>query len=797
MDSPAPPAPAPGQDPAREPVPASAAVLLDPAGTVTWWSQGAADLFGVPADGLRGRPAAELLGGPLPTGTAPVEGARLRRADGGSRTVDLRLLPAGPPGGGALLTITPQPADPAGLGLPDASLARAVLQQDRIATAYLDRGLRPVRLSAAFDALLVSGLGTGPDGQDWLERLRTPEGVPARAACDRTALDGTAVIGVEHRLDEQRVFSLTCFPAADPDDGPDGRPRGVVVVLVELPAAGRARLGLAEAYRRAAEIGGSLDVVGGARELVDVLVPALGDLAAVDFPDAVLQGRDPQLGYPGVQASAPRRVAAKATGGRWPAPLVQVGEPVPTVPDRPEIAAVAVGGALAFDPDSARYALSGDPRLIAAHVPAGMRSAIGCPLYYRGRLFGYVMVWRTTTPEPFDDADVKLVQDLCDRTALALDNAFRYTREHATAVVLQNSLLPPPTTDTTTACESTGAYRPADGTLGVGGDWYDAFPLSSLRTALVIGDVTGHGLQATATMARLRTAVHTLAELDLPPDDLLIRLNDLVQRMAAESAEPDTVGATCLFAVYDPVGRELHTASAGHPPPLLLTPDGTARYLPLDPGPPLGAGDSAYEVHRTVLEPGSLLALYTDGLTGHDPDAAMPGLLTRLPGLAPADRPLQDVAADLLAARPGADHPEDDTALLLARTRAVLPQSTLTRRYADLADVQRARADTGAQLAAWGLDHLAFAAELIVSELVTNAIRYTHGPAVLRLIRDRTLVCEVSDPSNTQPRLRRALDSDEGGRGLFLIAQLAERWGCRYAERGKTIWTELALEPRF
>ncbi|QKW17724.1 SpoIIE family protein phosphatase [Kitasatospora sp. NA04385] len=792
MDSPAAPAPAPGPDPAGSPAPVTAAVLLDPSGAVTWWSRTAADLFGARTADLRGRPAAELLGHPLPTGTAPVEGARLRLADGSRCTADLHLLPAGPPGGGALLTITPQPADPAEPR--DALLARAVLQQDRIATAYLDRGLRPVRLSAAFDALLVTGLGTGPDGQDWLERLRTPEGVPARAACARAALDGTAVIGVEHRLDEQRVFSLTCFPV----DGPDGRPRGVAVVLVELPAtAGRARLGLAEAYRRAAEIGGSLDVVGGARELVDVLVPALGDLAAVDFPDTVLQGRDPQLGYPGVQASAPRRVAAKAVEGRWPAPLVQVGEPVPSVSDRPEIAAVAVGGALIFDPDTARYALGGDPRLIAALVPEGMRSAIGCPLYYRGRLFGYVMVWRTTTPEPFDDADVKLVQDLCDRTALALDNAFRYTREHATAVVLQNSLLPPPTTDTTTACESTGAYRPADGTLGVGGDWYDAFPLSSLRTALVIGDVTGHGLQATATMARLRTAVHTLAELDLPPDDLLIRLNDLVQRMAAESDEPDTVGATCLFAVYDPVDRELHTASAGHPPPLLLTPDGTARYLPLDPGPPLGAGDSAYEVHRTVLEPGSLLALYTDGLTGHDPDAAMPGLLTRLPALAPAARPLRAIADDLLAARPAADHPDDDTALLLARTRAVLPQDVLTRRYTDLADVQRARADTGAQLAAWGLDHLAFAAELVVSELVTNAIRYTRGPAVLRLIRDRALVCEVSDPSNTQPRLRRALDSDEGGRGLFLIAQLAERWGCRYAERGKTIWTELALEPRF
>lgn len=175
----------------------------------------------------------------------------------------------------------------------------------------------------------------------------------------------------------------------------------------------------------------------------------------------------------------------------------------------------------------------------------------------------------------------------------------------------------------------------------------------------------------------------------------------------------------------------------------------------------------------------------------------MPRLLAGLPGLAPAGRSLAEIGADLLAVRPAAEHPDDDTALLLARTQAVPPQSTATWQYVDLADVRQARADTAAQLATWGLDHLGFATELIVSELVTNAIRYTSGPAVLRLILDRVLVCEVSDPSNTQPRLRRALDNDEGGRGLFLIAQLSARWGCRYAARGKAIWAEIALEPQF
>ncbi|MFB9370826.1 SpoIIE family protein phosphatase [Kitasatospora albolonga] len=651
----------------------TATVLVDGRSTVVWWSRAAADLFGRPAAEALGRPAVEVLGAPLPEGSARVEGAVLRRADGGSFTADLTLL-----------------------------------------------------------------------------------------------------------------------PSADGARAPEGASSALLVVRPERPGPA-GRLQLAEAYRRAAEIGASLDVVGGARELVDVLVPALGDLAAVDFPDAVLQGRDPQLGYPGPEASAPRRVAAKAADGRWPAALVQVGEPVPTPAATPETAAIVVGGAILFDPATALLAMGDQPEMAARHIPAGMRSAIGCPLYHRGRLFGYVLVWRTGDADPHDQQDVEVVQDLCDRTALALDNSFRYTREHQTAVVLQRSLLPPAAT-TSTACETAGAYRPASGALSVGGDWYDAFPLSSLRVALVVGDVVGHGLQATATMARLRTAVQTLAELDLPPDELLIRLNDLVQRMAAEAEEPDTVGASCLFAVYDPVTGECQFASAGHPPPLLLTPDGSAEYLPVPPGPPLGAADQPFEPYRTTLPAGSLLALYTDGLTGHDPDTALPALLTELTRQHRPDRPLAAIGADLIATVP-AEHPDDDIALLLARTRVVLPQSTAGWRYADLSEVARARADTAARLADWGLGHLDFAVELIVSELVTNAIRHAGGPVELRLIRDRILVCEVSDPSNTQPRMRRALESDEGGRGLFLVAQLADRWGCRYATRGKTIWAELAVDP--
>ena len=553
---------------------------------------------------------------------------------------------------------------------------------------------------------------------------------------------------------------------------------------------------LADAYRSAFEIGGSLDVVRTARELVEVLVPAFGDLVSVDFPDDVLQGRDPPRGYPGVEASAPRRVAVKSADGEWPRGLLRPGEAIPVIEDQPSFASVAVGGAFVVDAETSRAILGHDPELTERMMPAGMRTALVCPLYHRSRLFGSVLIHRTVTAEPFGPADIRFVQDLCDRTATALDHAFRYTREHQTAVALQRGLLPPATTRTA-ACETAGTYQPAGSSVTVGGDWFDTVPLSSMRTALVIGDVTGHGLRAATTMARLRTAVQTLADLDLPPDEILTRLDDLVQRMAAEAEHPDTVGATCLFAVYDPLTGVCQSAGAGHPPPAVLFPDGGTELLDLVPGPPLGVGDQPFEVSTTVLPEGAVLALYTDGLTGRDPAGGQAWLLRELAAAGPS-LPSLARAGDALMSRRRTDPglPGDDATLLLARLRRIADGSTATWQYpADPAAVHDARRDTTAQLHDWGLDEHVFATELVVSELVTNAVRYAGGPILVRLIHEDILVCEVSDPSNTQPRLRRALNTDEGGRGLFLIAQLTARWGCRYGPRGKTIWTEQLLTP--
>jgi len=778
------------------PLAGAAAALVDDAGRIVWWSSAAAELLGRSDGEVIGRPARDLLAAPGPgpapasgpapaprSGDASVHRARLRHRSGALLEVDLRLLAGAP-----WSLVVAVPARPPAAWDGDSALARALFEQDRIPLAEFDTNLRLIRSNPAFELLRPDSAAA-----DWPAELAgSGSDGTVRAALARIVDGGTSTAGAEYlwrSAGSKRMLPLTCFAIRDPL----GALTGVAVAVTEATdrRRDRSRTG---AEPGGAEVGSSLDVVHNARDLAEALVPAMGDLVAVDFPDDVLQGRDPPLGYPGMAASAPRRVAVKSADGVWPRAMVQLGEAIPMVTDQAESAAIAVGRVFEVDPATGRKLLAHDPELLALLMPEGMRSALLCPLYHRSRLFGNVTLWRTTDPVPFDDTDLKLLQDLCDRTAIGLDHAFSYTREHKTAIALQRSLLPPNATEST-ACETAGTYLPADGNLSVGGDWFDAIAMSSLRVGLVVGDVVGHGLQATATMARLRTAVQTLADLDVPPDELLSHLDDLVQRMAAEADEPDTVGATCLFAVYDPVSRECQVASAGHPPPAVIVPGGEAHYLELVPGPSLGVGENPFEVTSVTLPPGSLLALYTDGLTGRDPVTGPPRLLGRLDRANRPGRPLEEVGSELTGLLPtGTDHPGDDATLLLARTRAIFGSDTAVWEYpADLSAVETARNDATAQLERWGLQEQMFATELIVSELVTNAIRYTGGPAVLRLIRERILVCEVSDQSNTQPRLRRALATDEGGRGLYIIAQLTSRWGSRYGARGKTIWTEQPL----
>ncbi|OIJ95847.1 amino acid permease [Streptomyces monashensis] len=381
------------------------------------------------------------------------------------------------------------------------------------------------------------------------------------------------------------------------------------------------------------------------------------------------------------------------------------------------------------------------------------------------------------------------------------------TRGYGVALKLQRGLLPRRLPQHA-AVESASRYVPADNRSGVGGDWYDVIPLSGTRIGLVVGDVLGHGLGAAATMGRLRTGVRVLARLDLSPDELLSRLTDLVEQTAHDAgAGPRgpgrrmphadaALGVSCLYAVYDPVSGKCGVARAGEPVGLAVVPPrtGVADCPELPPGPPLGIGGLPYRSTELDLEPDSLLALFTEGLlqAADGRDAGFARLCRVLAdGRGSLEERCDRAVAGLL---PG---PADvDATLLMVRTRlldrnqhvewAVLPEP---------AAVATIRAAVTKQLGDWGLGDLAFTTELIVSELVTNAIRYVGGPIQVRLIRDRALICEVSDTGHTSPHLRHAASDDEGGRGLFIIARMTHHWGTRYTSGGKTIWTEQDLRP--
>ncbi|MFB6613780.1 SpoIIE family protein phosphatase [Streptomyces sp. NPDC056367] len=588
-------------------------------------------------------------------------------------------------------------------------------------------------------------------------------------------------------------------------DGAAPGPRWLVLVR---PAASTAETAERDAERRraglaqaaAAAIGASLDVTGMAETLVNLLVPDFADLATVDLAEPVLVGDEP----PRLDASGDvrlRRTAAAQSPGISAEDLLPVGEALPPVPDNELMGPLMEGRpVLVSDVSVLRTALGVDPASLPLFVPGAAHSSVAVPLYARGLVLGCVTVWRSQLPSAFGEEDAELLLDVASRAAIGVDNARRYTKEHRSAVALQRSLLPHSAVNTA-AADAAGIYQPAGGGVGVGGDWFDVIPLPSLRVAFVVGDVVGHGLDATAAMARLRTAVQTLADLDLDPGELLTHLDDLVlgfsdeHTSGASRSERAVLGATCLYAVYDPVAKVCAAATAGHPPPALLSPGEEPAFVGMAPGPPLGVGGVPFEVTEFAVAPGSLLAFFTNGLTGSRGADIEEGLERLRTSLAAADRsrPLEEISQGIFdGVLP--EEPADDVALLLARTHA-LPSGQVAEweLEADLSLVARARELVLRQLSDWELDELGFVTELVASELVTNAIRYAGGPVGLRLIRDRVLVCEVSDPSSTQPRLRRARETDEGGRGLFLVAQLTDRWGSRFTGTGKTIWTEQAV----
>lgn len=588
---------------------------------------------------------------------------------------------------------------------------------------------------------------------------------------------------------------VTGAATAGADGGADNHPRSQPpargLVLVGEPHVGTyalaARRRLELLSEASGRIGTTLDVRRTAEELAEAAVPRLADFVTIDLPEAVLRGEESADPLDDLRRTV-------VHGIRDDCPFSPVGKRVDFGPTTAQLRCLTSGQAV-LEPDLKAAAgwlapdLDRSERLLT-HV----HSLIAVPLVARGVVLGIASFYRAQDPAPFGDDDRSLAQELATRAALSIDNARRYTHERTMVLALQRRLLPQGLPDQD-AVEVAHRYLPAES--DVGGDWYDVIPLSGTRVGLMVGDVVGHGMLSAATMGRLRTAARSFAELDFPPDEVLTHLDNLVGRLDRE--DPDgkgagIIGATCLYAIYDPTAQRCVMARAGHPPPALVHPDGTVSYPDLPAGPPLGLGGLPFDAVEIDLPESSQLVLYTDGLIEdrhRDVDMVLDELRA---ALAHADRTPEETCQAILDTVAPA-HPCDDIALLVARTRALDPGRIATWELpADPALVGEVRASAIRRLADWGLDEAAFAAELILSELVTNAIRHGAGPIRVRLLHDRTLICEVSDTSNTAPHLRRAATTDEGGRGLFLVAQLSQTWGTRYLSEGKVIWAECGLD---
>ncbi|MER5428027.1 SpoIIE family protein phosphatase [Streptomyces sp. NPDC002588] len=773
--------------------------IVDQGGIITGWSDAARRLTGYAAEDVVGREARELLADDPPSAHAV---ARLhgvvgvRHRDGHTIELALRAFPLRDARGGAraFLVTASMP------GRPEPTVAEQVFQQASLALSAFDTERRVLWLNAAAqrlvghaeDDLVGRDLVDFMPDDDNIERyLRHQEQVVRTgAAVHYEGYGRPAPGGREH------AWNVEMWPVRDAS----GEVVAVGTAAFDSSEQHWARQRMVLVNEAAAAIGTTLDVVRTAEELVGLVVPRFADFASVDLFDWVVraQGSDPVAGEAGI---ALRRVAHRSGTAGTPETVAGPGEVDAYPPYSPPIRALNDGLAVlsgAGEPEFDRWVAEHHARGAALRERGvAVHSLLAVPLRARGTTLGVAVLARALRPDAYAADDVALAEELASRAAVCVDNARRYAREQATALTLQRSLLPQRLPGQS-AVAVAHRYLPADSVAGVGGDWFDVIPLSGSRVALVVGDVVGHGLHSSATMGRLRTAVRTLADVDLPPDELVTHLDDLVVTLATEKGGGEEIAelcATCLYAVYDPVSRLLSLAAAGHPPPAVRRSDGTVELVAMSAGPPLGVGGLPFEATELVLDEGSVIVLYTDGLIEDRDVDADRGTAELLRALGDPIHSLE-ATCDAMLKSLLPERPRDDVALLLARTRALGADQAVDW---DLprhpGHVATARRNATEQLERWGLDDMVFVTELIVSELVTNAIRYGDPPIRLRLIRDRALICEVADGSSTSPHLRRARVDDEGGRGLMLVAQLTRRWGSRQTRTGKTIWAEQPLPP--
>jgi PAS domain S-box-containing protein len=661
-----------------------AAVVLDDRGRVALWSPQAQELFGYGADEVLGRraetfmveermvaPAVALFDRVMRrtgswTGVFPV-----RHKDGGTRLVEFRTMRLNDRHGERYAL---------GLAAEEATVRRAetgialsvrLVSQSPIGLAVVDTDLRFVSVNPALVAI---------NGVPEHEHIgRTCADVLPDLDNDTIAATMREVLDTGKPLVDQHVLGRT---PADPDterawscsfyrlDGSGGRVLGLAVSILDITerfratteaALARQRLSLiAEASHR---IGTTLDLERTAHELAELCVPALADVAAVHVLDGILHsGRSAPPEHAGPRAAPAFRAIAVASAHPTLAERAAdpPGELAAYGPGRLLTRCATTGNAILVPHvtprDLTRIARDADAAELLAE--AGVHSYLAVPLIARGEVLGTLALERVRNPLAFTKDDQALAVELAARAAVSIDNARWYRNQRHAALTLQHHLLPhqPPERP---GLEIAYRYRPAEGPSQVGGDWFDVISLSGDRTALVVGDVMGSGINAAATMGQVRTATRTLAELDLDPAEVLGHLDHI-------TAGLERGIATCLYAVHDPRTSRLRVATAGHLPPALVRPGHPPSLLDLPTGAPLGVGGVSFEVTEVPLAPGDVLVMYTDGLVENRDQSLDVGLRELLSLLPEADRPLQETCDLLLGTlRRGRD--PDDVVLLMAR----------------------------------------------------------------------------------------------------------------------------------
>lgn len=538
-----------------------------------------------------------------------------------------------------------------------------------------------------------------------------------------------------------------------------------------LAASTAARIGfLDEAETRIAR---AHDLEQIANALASVLIPRFAAAATVSMVEEVVERQDLPVVLP--QTPKLRRLAASGERANGSGGLPALDEVV--------------------GPNSWLRGCLTSKQPVTAIIPDG-HLLLAIPLVIADRVIGVLCAYREEGDARFDDVDMLVGKHLARSACLALDGVRLRRSSTRPAHLLQSSMLARRAPDLI-GVDAAYRYLASDADVDVGGDWFDVIPLSGSRVALVVGDIMGHGLHAAAAMGQFRTAVGTLASLDLPPEQVLRHLDALALWLSSDyPAQPDSEShlATCLYLVYDPATRRCEIANAGHVPPVLVHPDGRVERLELPYGAPIGIGGVAFGSMRLDVADGSRLVLCTDSLVDVRGAAHGRDLETVCARVAASDRPVAQTCEDVAEALWTPER-RDDLAVLVARFTGVPAMDVVSWTLPDIgpAMVGEARRRTRSVLDRWGLAELVDSVELLVSELVTNALRHGRQPISLRLLRAGRLVCEVHDDGHLLPVLVSAGPDEEGGRGIQLVSRIADRWGTSRTARGKVVWFEHSL----